>query len=200
MKIHQFLQQITIVILAWLSGINMSAQAESLINLTQVSGKIFLNTGTNYIIAQPGVKLNPGDRILALQNSSARLNYPGNCAIQVNSNSLFTVGKEDQCLQTADRLRRRRPPLQLPEQNGVVVVPAEATGSVISPTLAVIAAAEGAGAAGAAGAAAVAGPTLFGVPVAVIGIGSVATGAATAAGTTSGGGNGGNGGNFISAE
>jgi hypothetical protein len=148
-------------------GISLEVQAAPVARLMQIEGSVLVNTGKDYLKAQTGMELSTGDRVLTLKDSSASMVYADHCTVQVSANSLFTLGKQDQCNQAAFERR-----------GAGVIVPAEETGAVISATeaeVAVPAAAAGAGIIGDMSAATIAG----------------AAAAAVAAAASSGGSNGG---------
>ena len=115
-------------------GIGLAAQAAPVAKLTQIKGKVLVNMGKEYLNAQPGMELSTGDRVLALQGASVRVVYPDNCTVQVNSNSLFTLGEQDQCYQASRRRRARYPRLPASSGQTEVIIPAEETGAVVSAT------------------------------------------------------------------
>ena len=186
MNRNRLLPTITVFLLCL--GVNADARAAPVAKIAQIEGKVLVNTGKDYLQAQPGMELNPGDRILTLANSSARVVYPDNCAVQMSANSLVTMGEPDLCSKAGKRIRPRKPPISQSSSATSANTATTATPTTTATT-ATTATAATAGTAGTA--------TVFGIPAAAIGIGTVVggTGAAIAIDSGSNGGGNNNGGN-----
>ena len=89
-----------------LAGIAMLAMAAAhadpniqLASLSSVDGKILVNQGHGYVAAKPGMMLSDGDRIIALDGSSAAVVYSDGCVTQLKENNILAMSKGAGCKQ-----------------------------------------------------------------------------------------------------
>jgi hypothetical protein len=66
-------------------------------SLGPVSGKVMINKGKGFVAARPGIALAPGDRVIALNGSTAAIVYPNGCVAEMRENSLLAVDARTQC-------------------------------------------------------------------------------------------------------
>ena len=66
-------------------------------SLGPVNGKVMINKGKGFVAARQGTVLTPGDRVIALNGSSAAIVYPDGCVAEMRENSLLAVDKGTQC-------------------------------------------------------------------------------------------------------
>lgn len=66
-------------------------------SLGPVTGKVMINKGKGFAAARSGAVLAPGDRVIALNGSSAAIVYPDGCIAELRENSLLAVDKRTQC-------------------------------------------------------------------------------------------------------
>ena len=66
-------------------------------SLGPVTGKVMINKGKGFVAARQGTVLAPGDRIIALNGSTAAIVYPNGCVAEMRENSLLAVDKRTQC-------------------------------------------------------------------------------------------------------
>ncbi len=65
--------------------------------LGPVTGKVMINKGKGFVSAREGAALAPGDRVIALNGSTAAVVYPDGCVASLRENSLLAVDKSTQC-------------------------------------------------------------------------------------------------------
>jgi hypothetical protein len=89
-----------------LAGIAMLAMAAAhadpniqLASLSSVDGKILVNQGHGYVAAKPGMMLSDGDRVIALDGSSAAVVYSDGCVTQLKENNVLALSKSAGCKQ-----------------------------------------------------------------------------------------------------
>jgi len=66
-------------------------------SLGPVTGKVMINKGKGFVTAREGTVLAPGDRVIALNGSTAAIVYPNGCVAEMRENSLLAVDKRTQC-------------------------------------------------------------------------------------------------------
>jgi hypothetical protein len=59
--------------------------------LGDVQGKVLVNKGKGYVTAKPGMEIAPGDRVVALDNASAKIVYPDGCVTNLQENNILAV-------------------------------------------------------------------------------------------------------------
>lgn len=59
--------------------------------LDDVSGKVLINKGKGFVSAKSGMEVRPGDRIIALDNASAKIVYNDGCATDLKENNLLAI-------------------------------------------------------------------------------------------------------------
>jgi len=91
-----------IVLSAGLALLAASASAQTtaplqVASLGPVTGKVMINKGKGFVAARQGTVLAPGDRVIALNGSTAAIVYPDGCVAEMRENSLLAVDKRTQC-------------------------------------------------------------------------------------------------------
>jgi hypothetical protein len=74
-------------------------QPIQLASLSSVDGKILVNQGHGYVAAKPGMMLSDGDRVIALDGSSAAVVYSDGCVTQVRENNILAMNQAAGCKQ-----------------------------------------------------------------------------------------------------
>ena len=86
--------------LALLAASSAGAQTNAplqIASLGPVTGKVMINKGKGFSAARSGAVLAPGDRVIALNGSSAAIVYPNGCVAELRENSLLAVDNRTQC-------------------------------------------------------------------------------------------------------
>jgi hypothetical protein len=74
-------------------------QSIQLASLSSVEGKILVNQGHGFVAAKPGMMLSDGDRVIALDGSSAAVVYADGCVTQLKENNVLAMNKSAGCKQ-----------------------------------------------------------------------------------------------------
>ena len=86
------------------------ARAETLAgSLKETQGKVLVNAGNGYELAQPGMLLKLGDRVLTLQGGSAVVVQVGGCVTRLAENTAFTLQEPSLCNGGVNTLRQIGP-------------------------------------------------------------------------------------------
>ncbi len=86
------------------------ARAETLAgSLKETQGKVLVNAGNGYELAQPGMLLKLGDRVLTLQGGSAVVAQVDGCVTRLAENTAFTLQEPSLCNGGVNTLRRIGP-------------------------------------------------------------------------------------------
>jgi len=104
-------------VLALAAG-SVVADPVQLASLANVDGKIMVNKGRGFVSAKPGMTLNEGDRIIALDGSRAAVVYPDGCVTQIKENSLLALEKGAGCNKEPVRTGGTREPLRYAQAIG----------------------------------------------------------------------------------
>jgi hypothetical protein len=84
-------------------GISLSAVAQDgpapIATLAEIEGKgnILVNFGDEFVPAKEGMRLKPGDRVMAQDDSSAEIKYDDECEYEVEENRIVTVPDRSNC-------------------------------------------------------------------------------------------------------
>ena len=73
------------------------ADQVQLASLSNLDGKVLVNQGRGFVAAKPGMVLNDGDRVIALDGSKAAVVYADGCVTQLKENSLLAMSKAGGC-------------------------------------------------------------------------------------------------------
>lgn len=60
-----------------------------LASLDDVNGKVLVNKGKGFVSAKPGMEVRPGDRIVTLDNASAKVVFNSGCVTNLKENSVL---------------------------------------------------------------------------------------------------------------
>lgn len=74
-----------------MSGVAVAADRIVVATLGEVNGKVLVNTGNGYAVAKPGMSIAQGDRLIALDSSSAKIVYADGCITDLKENNLIGV-------------------------------------------------------------------------------------------------------------
>ncbi len=86
------------------------ARAETLAgSLKEMQGKVLVNAGNGYELAQPGMLLKLGDRVLTLQGGSAVVAQVDGCVTRLAENTAFTLQEPSLCNGGVNTLRQIGP-------------------------------------------------------------------------------------------
>jgi len=86
------------------------ARAETLAgSLKETQGKVLVNAGNGYELAQPGMLLKLGNRVLTLQGGSAVVVQVGGCVTRLAENTAFTLQEPSLCNGGVNTLRQIGP-------------------------------------------------------------------------------------------
>jgi hypothetical protein len=84
--------------MSMLIGISSAHAAAGVAQLDQVRGKVLVNHGKGFVAAVASMPLNPGDRIMVAEDSSATIHYAAaDCSISLAPASVVTVKKAAPC-------------------------------------------------------------------------------------------------------
>jgi len=75
----------------FMSGVAVAADRVVVATLGEVNGKVLVNTGNGYAVAKPGMSIAQGDRLIALDSSSAKIVYADGCITDLKENNLIGV-------------------------------------------------------------------------------------------------------------
>ena len=83
---------------ALLAGISVAAwAADPVAVLQQPQGKVFVGQGNSMVLAQPGMAVYPGNRVVTAADGQVSVVYTAGCTLPVSANSLLTVKGAEQC-------------------------------------------------------------------------------------------------------
>ncbi len=86
------------------------ARAETLAgSLKEMQGKVLVNAGNGYELAQPGMLLKLGDRVLTLQGGSTVVAQVDGCVTRLAENTAFTLQQPSLCNGGVNTLRQIGP-------------------------------------------------------------------------------------------
>ncbi len=86
------------------------ARAETLAgSLKETQGKVLVNAGNGYELAQPGMLLKLGDRVLTLQGASTVVAQVDGCVTRLAENTAFTLQEPSLCNGGVNTLRQIGP-------------------------------------------------------------------------------------------
>jgi hypothetical protein len=74
-----------------------SAFADPVATLTGFTGRVSVNQGEEFRPATQGMRLNPGDRVMVQDNSSAQLKFDDECPYPIGENKIVTVPEKSNC-------------------------------------------------------------------------------------------------------
>lgn len=80
-----------------LALIATAAYAGSVATMTEVSGDVKINQGTQFVEAQPGQAVNAGDRIMVMEHSAASITFSDGCKLDIAGGTLVTVPATSTC-------------------------------------------------------------------------------------------------------
>ena len=73
------------------AGSAVAADKIVLAALGDVQGKVLVNKGKGYVAAKTGMEIAPGDRVIALDNASAKVLYQDGCVTDLHENNVLAV-------------------------------------------------------------------------------------------------------------
>lgn len=82
---------LAVAVCAASTGAIAADPAVAIASLDDISGKILINKGKGFVSAKPGMEVRPGDRVIALDNASARIVYRNGCVTSLRENSLLAM-------------------------------------------------------------------------------------------------------------
>jgi hypothetical protein len=65
--------------------------------LTETEGKVLVNQGEEFVPATEGMRLKPGDRIMAQNNGEAEIKFDDECKSEVDENTIVTIPEKSPC-------------------------------------------------------------------------------------------------------
>ena len=68
------------------------------VKLTQVKGRVMVNTGTIYTQVNSGATLTTGTKLVTSHGASAMLVYKDGCVKKVEENKILTIGNATECI------------------------------------------------------------------------------------------------------
>lgn len=87
-------------------GAGQSAAAEKIGEIKRIEGAVMITQGEHFVSAQEGMKLQELDRLMALEDSSALLEFADGCRYQMTETELLTVGSESVCVASPDAIQQ----------------------------------------------------------------------------------------------
>ncbi|HET6545456.1 MAG TPA: hypothetical protein VFG55_01765 [Rhodanobacteraceae bacterium] len=93
MKSHRIVAMSLIAAL----GFGFAQAADVIATLSDMSGSVLVNQGREFVAAQPGAGLVPGDRVLARQGSEATLTFADGCKSSVAPGTMVTIPDMSPC-------------------------------------------------------------------------------------------------------
>lgn len=90
---------ITTAVLASLMAFSVAAAdaPAPVATLGSIQGNVVVNQGKEFLPAQAGMRLKPGDRVLVQDQSSASIQFDDNCRVDVDANKLVTIPGRSTC-------------------------------------------------------------------------------------------------------
>lgn len=83
---------LSLVISASIAGTAAAADRTILLaSLGDINGKVLVNKGKGFVSAKPGMDVRPGDRIVTLDNASAKVVFNNGCVTSLKENSVLGV-------------------------------------------------------------------------------------------------------------
>jgi hypothetical protein len=83
-------------------GAGQSPAAETIGEIKRIEGAVMITQGEHFVSAQEGMKLRELDRLMALEDSSALLEFSDGCRYQMAETELLTLGSESVCVASPD--------------------------------------------------------------------------------------------------
>jgi hypothetical protein len=85
-------------------GAGQSSAAETIGEIKRIEGAVMITQGEHFVSAQEGMKLRELDRLMALEDSSALLEFSDGCRYQMAETELLTLGSESVCVASPDAM------------------------------------------------------------------------------------------------
>lgn len=79
------------------------------ISLSVVEGRVLVNQGEQFVPAQHGQTLYPGDRLMTIGQSTAVALYPDDCEVRVDPESVVTLPRVSTCAGGVVHMQRVNP-------------------------------------------------------------------------------------------
>ena len=96
MKIRKFVTGVTSCVALLFSAVAVAVPQDS-VQIRQLDGTVLINQGKGFFVAQSGMKLYSGNRVLVMTDSSARVVFSDACVVDMAANSLFTFQGVTDC-------------------------------------------------------------------------------------------------------
>jgi len=78
-------------------GAGQSSADEMLGEIKRIEGAVMITQGEHFVSAREGMQLREFDRLMALEDSSALLEFSDGCRYEMTGTELLTVGSESVC-------------------------------------------------------------------------------------------------------
>jgi hypothetical protein len=95
----------TSLLIAALLSASIAYAGDANVTLTGQKGTVMVNSGKQFVTAQPGQTLAAGDRVMVMEGGRATLTYPNGCVVTVNSGSMVNVSQQ-QCATHATQAKK----------------------------------------------------------------------------------------------
>lgn len=104
----KFIQTVLLSFTVSLITLSVQAAAKPIAKITDVTGRVLVNQGEEYIVAEPGMPLNIDDRVITMDSSEVTIFYPDldsrskaaekGCEVRLPENSQMLVESEEDCI------------------------------------------------------------------------------------------------------
>ena len=98
----------TSLLIAALLSASIAYAGDANVTLSGQKGTVMVNSGKQFVTAQPGQTLASGDRVMVMQGGRATLTYPNGCVVTVNSGSMVNVSQQ-QCVNHTAQAKKVAP-------------------------------------------------------------------------------------------
>jgi hypothetical protein len=110
-KIKSILAVLTSIVITVFGFHVQAATTKPVAKITNVSGRVLVNQGEDYIVARSGMNLGVDDRVITMDNSEVVILYPDStsgaklankgCEVRLGENSQMVVESEEDCIMGA---------------------------------------------------------------------------------------------------
>ena len=98
----------TSLLIAALLSASIAYAGDANVTLSGQKGTVMVNSGKQFVTAQPGQTLASGDRVMVMEGGRATLTYPNGCVVTVNSGSMVNVSQK-QCVNHSAQVKKVAP-------------------------------------------------------------------------------------------
>lgn len=78
-------------------GVAQAADPLQIASIAGLQGKVMIHKGKDYTFAKEGQALVPGDRVVALRDSTAKVAFGSGCVATIGENSVLAIDEKANC-------------------------------------------------------------------------------------------------------